>query len=129
LYDTRRGYRAAPRRWAAVADATTSRKSSTPRRSSSRWSCSACPAGRHGAPHRVRLRGDRLSPIAHRNGSRSHESWSGCPRPWYCFARRLRNSSKSHESHVHGAVNACYPGRSGSTLDRRLLRWLRSDLT
>jgi hypothetical protein len=42
-------------------------------------SCEDRPAtSRHGAPHRVRLRGDRLSPIASGNGSRYHGSWSGC---------------------------------------------------
>ena len=36
-------------------------------------------ARRHGAPHRVRLRGDRLSPMAAGNEPRYHEAWSGCP--------------------------------------------------
>jgi hypothetical protein len=36
-------------------------------------------ARRHGAPHRVRLRGDRLSRIASGNGSRYHEPGCECP--------------------------------------------------
>jgi hypothetical protein len=46
-------------------------------------------ASRHGAPYRVRRRGDRLPPIASGNGFRYHESWRGGPRPWYGFAQRL----------------------------------------
>ena len=52
-------------------------------------------ASRHEAPRRVRLRGDRLSPIAFGNGSRYPGAWRGCPRPWCGFAQHLQRDGRA----------------------------------
>jgi hypothetical protein len=51
-------------------------------------------ASRHGAPHRVRVRGDHLSRIVSGTGSQYPESRRVCPRPWCGFAKRLQHDDR-----------------------------------